>query len=135
MRNSAGTPASAFGSYVSKMPASSAFERNVLSTPKRTSPSGLPFVRIAWLSIAPASPALTTLTVMPVSFVNAFSTPSEAANESWVSSRIVTGLLLAAGRDAPSSALLPHAASASASDTSAATRLTAAPPGGRLRRR
>ena len=33
-------------------------ERNVLSTPKSTSPSGLSFVRIAWFTIAPASPAL-----------------------------------------------------------------------------
>src|SRR5680860_331411 len=68
------------------MSASAARLRKVLSTPKITSPSGSSAVRIAWFSVAPASPAGSTFTFTPVSAVNASSTSSETANESWVTS-------------------------------------------------
>src|SRR4051812_21091857 len=82
--NSSGTFDNAAGAYLSNTPASSARERNVLSTPKNTSPIGFDLVRITWLSAAPASPDCRTFTVMPVRFVNAASTDLDTAKESWV---------------------------------------------------
>src|SRR6476646_5821713 len=80
----AGTVESAGERYSANTPASSARERNVLSTPKNTSPIGFDLVRITWLSAAPASPDCRTLTVIPVRFVNAASTDLDTAKESWV---------------------------------------------------
>src|SRR5690242_17098214 len=79
------------------MPAANARERNVLSTPKKASPSGAPLVRITWLSAEPASPAGRILTLMPVCFVNAARTFFDTANESWATSVIVTLLAADAG--------------------------------------
>src|SRR4051794_40202456 len=73
------------------MPAPSARDRKVLSTPKKTSPCGLPLVRIAWLTAAPASPALRIRTFRPDDASNFFSTPSEIANDSCVTSVTVLG--------------------------------------------
>src|SRR5260370_31788090 len=57
---------------------------------------GLDLVRMTWFRAAPASPDGRSSTWIPVCFVNAASTLLEAANESWVTSRIVTD-----GGDAP----------------------------------
>src|SRR6478735_10919105 len=76
--------ASAGDVYGSKIPASSALLRNVLSMPKSTSPCGRFLVRIAVLTTLPASPFLSTLTVMPVCLVKSASVFFESANESYV---------------------------------------------------
>src|ERR1700759_5054384 len=86
---SVGTVASALGVYAANTPAASARERNVLSTPKNTSPIGFDLVRITWLSAAPASPDCRIFTLMPVCFVKAASTGFDTANESWVTSVVV----------------------------------------------
>src|SRR2546423_1766373 len=88
---SAGTPDKAAGVYFANTPASSARVRNVLSTPKNTSPTGFDFVRMTWLRAAPASPAWRTLTVIPVCRSNARNTGLDTANESWVTRVIVVG--------------------------------------------
>ena len=59
-----------FGSYLLKTLPSSAADSCVLSTPHMTSPSGFPAVRRALVSIVPASPAVTTDTLMPVDLLN-----------------------------------------------------------------
>jgi hypothetical protein len=59
--------------YDSNTLASTALERNVLSTPNITSPSGLPAVSTALETIVPVSPALSTLTLTPVDAVNSVS--------------------------------------------------------------
>ena len=64
--SASGTSARAAGWYASKMPASSARDRNVVSTPYSTSPSGRSPARIAWLTMEPASPPGRTLTSTPV---------------------------------------------------------------------
>src|SRR6266536_1511797 len=87
----AGTVDSAAGAYFSNTPACRARLRKVLSTPKKTSPTGFDFVRITWLSAAPASPACSTFTLMPVWRSNAFRTDFDTAKESWVTSVIVVG--------------------------------------------
>src|SRR4029078_11409164 len=85
----AGTVESSGERYSANTPDCSARLRNVLSTPKKTSPIGFDLVRITWLSAAPASPACTTFTWMPVRSSNACSTRFETANESWVTNVIV----------------------------------------------
>src|SRR6478752_6646199 len=85
----AGTVESAGERYSANTPAWSARLRNVLSTPKKTSPIGFDLVRITWLSAAPASPACSTFTWMPVRSSNPRSTRFETANESWVTKVIV----------------------------------------------
>src|SRR6188508_1540550 len=82
--NSADMPARAGDWYGSKMPASSARERNVLSTPYITSASGASLARIALLTIAPASPDMRMSTVTPLACSKAALTSSETAKESWV---------------------------------------------------
>ena len=76
--------ASAGDWYGSKMPASSARERNVLSTPYMTSASGASLARMAWLTIAPASPDLSMFSVTLFCCSNAALTSSVIANASWV---------------------------------------------------
>src|SRR5688500_15337761 len=76
------------------MSASSARDRNVLSTPYRTSASGTSLVRIALLTISPASPPSRISTVTPFAASNMSTTVSEIANESW---EITTSLLGGAG--------------------------------------
>ena len=69
---STGSIASAAGERcASTTSASTARDRNVLSTPHMTSPSGLPAVNAALAIIVPVSPATTISTSMPVSAVNA----------------------------------------------------------------
>ncbi len=80
----AGTAARRSERWLWKIPASRARDRKVLSTPKSTSARGLSLVRIAWLSMAPASPARRMLTVAPLAAVKPSSTSSEMANESCV---------------------------------------------------
>ena len=48
-------------------------DSSVLSTPHITSPSGLPAVNLAFVTIVPASPAMTIFTAMPVDLVNSSS--------------------------------------------------------------
>ena len=50
------------------------------------------------MSAAPASPACRTFTLMPVCLVNAASTDFDTANESWVTSVMVTASVAACGR-------------------------------------
>src|SRR3954452_645499 len=88
-RYSAGTADSAGDRYSANTPACRARLRNVLSTPKNTSPTGFDFVRITWLSAAPASPDWRTFTSMPVRRSKARNTGLETANESWVTNVIV----------------------------------------------
>src|SRR3979411_1869371 len=106
---SPGTWASAGGVYLVKTPAVSARLRKVLSTPKKTSPTGFDLVRITWLSAAPASPACRTLTLTPVCFVKAASTDFDTANESWVTRVIVVSAAAVAVVVVP---MVPTAASA-----------------------
>src|SRR3954469_17629575 len=96
------------------MPAASARLRNVLSTPKKASPSGASLVSTAWFRAAPASAFFRTFTVMPVCFVKSRSTDFETANESWV-----TRVTVSSEPPDPLEELLPHAASPSAATTMA----------------
>ena len=77
--------------YGSKMSPSSARERTLLSTPKITSPCGLPCVSIAWLTISPASPPWRILQREAALRSNAAFTSFETANESCVTSTTCFG--------------------------------------------
>src|SRR5262245_26343091 len=66
------------------MPASSARDRNVLSTPYITSASGASLARMALLTIDPASPDFRMFTVTPLACSKAALTSSDIAKESCV---------------------------------------------------
>src|SRR6478609_5817775 len=105
--------------YGSKMPASSALLRNVLSTPKSTSPCGRFLVRIAVLTTLPASPFLSTLTVIPVFLVKSARVFLDSANESYVTSVTVFEVTAvddgeADDEDAVGDVSLPHPVRATA---------------------
>src|SRR5581483_8684655 len=79
----AGMTSAPFGLYGSNKSALSARLKNVLSTPKNTSPSGLEVpARIALFNAAPASPDLRICTIALFAVSNSFSTSSLTAKES-----------------------------------------------------
>ena len=102
----------------------------MLSTPKSTSPSGLPAVSAALLTTSPASPVLTSVIVMPVRAVKSASRDFVSAKESCVMSVTVVGAndegtVLGAGAVAVA-VLVPvadaHALSRAAAPTTVTTR-------------
>src|SRR5574340_509636 len=87
--------------YGSKISASRARVRKVLSTPKKTSANGALRERIALLSAAPASPLLTNATDTSLAASNAWTTVLESEKESWVMTVSVSGCAVL-GAQAPS---------------------------------
>src|SRR6185437_6469512 len=99
---SAGTLLRPGEEYGSKMPAVLARPSRTLSTPKATSPSGLLLERMRPVSIAPASPLGTSLTVTWLSVSNCLSRLAVMLYESWVMTVSVALLLPPPQADAAS---------------------------------
>src|SRR5690606_8240129 len=94
------------------MSSPSARLRKVLSTPNKTSATGLSLVRIAWFTAPPASPAGTTSTEKPVSSTKAVkvSSVTPPAKESWEMMRSVPPGGAVASAPVVSAESPPHAA-------------------------
>ncbi len=112
------------GSYLVKTLPSIAADNCVLSTPHITSPSGLPAVSRALVSMVPASPAVTTVTLIPVDAAN--SSSAVISGESFVGNESYATRVT--GDGAPAGASEPHETNTSAARAANGTSFFMAPP-------